>query len=127
MYLKLKQEDTWHLIKLSDHVTFSDPYSDPTYGYVLSEQAPDIGLVLWYDTENMWVPVFCDYDLYLLPAKEEIIRKAAVSLDGDLEHRLELDVRLLRYVHDKETDHLYLFDGRPAFLLNDDGKTLERV
>ena len=141
MLLKVNTgERTWAMFKLSDHISFGK--GDIRYGWCSFPEAADktgleeIGLCVFHEGMGAWIPsgdvnrwmkmrgepdqdCLAILDGHVIPGEE-----AATGPDGHYQVRTK--VRLLNWLVDEEADMLYLFDSW-AYILNDDGKTIERL
>lgn len=141
MLLKVSTgEKTWDIFRLSDHISFGK--NDIRYGWCSFPEACDrewpeeIGLCVYHEGLGAWIPSG-DMDRWM-KMHGEPSQDCQVILDGHAilgeepangpggHYQVKTKVRLLKWLVDEEADKLYLFDGW-AYILNDDGKTIERL
>jgi hypothetical protein len=129
MLLKVRTgEKTWAIFELSDHISFG---YDIRYGWCSFPEGAggypneEIGLCVFHDMMSAWVPLQEDDGRWLKMTGEPSFEDYAV-LDGDSNHKVKTKVRRLNWLVDEGANKIYLFDAA-AYILNNDGKTIERL
>lgn len=137
MLLKVSTgEKAWNIFRLSDHISFGK--NDIRYGWCSFPEAVDremkeeIGVCVYHEELGAWIPY--GHEERWLKMLEEPSLDCQVILNADVvlgesegySRRVKTKVRLLNWLIDEDEDKLYLWDGQ-AYILNDDGKTIERL
>lgn len=128
MLLKVSTGDkTWAMFRLSDHISFGK--GDTRFGWCSFPEDSDLpkeefGICVNHEGLNAWIPY--GGDGYWLRMIGEPSMEDYVVVDGDGNHKIKTKVRLMKWLVDEDAERLFLFDGW-AYILNDDGKTIERL